>query len=261
MGVDYLYTTAWGSSGTAPTLSASAYGTAIDTAESGALAALTAAVPPASSGNTDVAAVALIIREVMCDGDSPGKGQIIPSGLRSGGTVKKTDRLAIPPSVYQRAQELWNEASAHSVPQFDLKYPGPDQDPDDKLTFTATLTWNDGSPIANTKINLDYSPHELPNPGVPETMFWPASVTTDAQGKVTFTTKLASVNPDPPTPSMWEITAATDKAFPNERASTWQPTSWSGRDAGSYPSGPTRVVASGSQTGKLTYHAIGYVQP
>lgn len=111
-GLDYIYTTGFGS-GAKGSIETSSLGTRIGESEEAALGALTTYTPPKGSSNTDVAAVALVIREVMGDGSSPSKGQIIPGGLKAGGTVKKTDRLAIPPSVYTRAQELWSYASSH----------------------------------------------------------------------------------------------------------------------------------------------------
>lgn len=230
-GLDYIYTTGFGSgaSGTGwPTQNA--FGSKIGTDEMAALSRLTKMNPPSLISNIDSAAIALIVREVMGDGSSPSKGQIIPGGLKVGGTVQKTDRLAIPASVYKVAQEQWDAASTYRSP-IKLKTTTSETQigPEATATVSIRASYGSGEKLPGESINLSY-----------DGLTGPSKVSTDQYGVAKFTVNGVSAAPAPG--DKWHIYASVEEAPAVPKI--WSPSAWSSRTAEQYPATATRIITS-----------------
>lgn len=233
-GLDYLYGTDW--SAAAPgsdRVDVNAHGSAVGEGQQQALAALATYSNPATVSDEDGAAIALIIREVMGDGDSPAGGQVIPTGLKAGGAVKPAGVFSASSAVHRRAQALWNYASSHRAPSVTITTPTTRASVGDRVIFTVAVVYADGTPAPHHDVTLNYAEQ-----GGPATMSGPDEVSTGSDGRATFSATVGSGGIET---QAWFV-EGTAHNVPWDAPFAWAPSGWAGRDSGAYPDGSTRLL-------------------
>lgn len=210
----------------------SSLGEQIGDDEKSALAYIATHHAPDQVNDRDAAAVSVIIRQIMGDAVSETSGRLFPGGLQVGGTVRDSPLMDLADGLVQRAQQIWDEASAKlgvwTIDIDDFEYG--ELEGGGSGSTRVEVRSGSGTPVANETVRVTYTGAT-----------GPATVTTNSNG-------VATINFDV-TDGAATVRIRVRADSPGVNPEIWQPTNWQVNPQAGHPVDFTqRVLGSADPT-------------